>query len=60
MNATSSVTMVDGTAGFVAVYLPKAATLTGIMFQQGVVGNYTADNNNYLALYTYSGGTLHK
>lgn len=50
--------MTDNQARYVAIYLDKPATLTGVKwhcFQQGV---YTADQNNYLALYSYSGGTL--
>lgn len=50
--------LVDGAIYFVAVYLPSAATLTGVKFYQSVQGSYTADNNNYIGLYTYSAGTL--
>jgi hypothetical protein len=43
---------------FVAVYLPQAATLTGVKWVQQASGSYTANNYNGVGLYTYSGGTL--
>lgn len=43
---------------FVAVYLPQAATITGVKWIQQANGNYTASNYNGVGLYTYSGGTL--
>lgn len=49
---------VDGTIYFQAIWLPKAQTLTGVKWYQRTIGNYTADNNNVIGLYTYSGGTL--
>lgn len=55
---TQAVSLVDGTARFHAVYVPKATTLTGVKFFGQTAGNYTADNNNYIALYSYSAGTL--
>ncbi len=48
----------DGQAKFIAVYVDRATTLTGVKFLQITQGVYTADNNNYIALYSYSGGTL--
>lgn len=53
-----STNMVDGQIKFTAVYLPKAATLTGIKVYVRVLGNYTGDNNNRVGLYSYSGGVL--
>lgn len=50
--------MVDGTAYFMSVYVPKTMLLTGCKFYQITNGNFTADNSNYLGLYSYSGGTL--
>jgi hypothetical protein len=41
-----------------AVYLPNAATLTGVKWFQTVNGSYTADQNNVIGLYSYSAGTL--
>lgn len=55
---THSGTMVDAQAWFFPVYLPTAATITGIKFFQITQGSYTADQNNYVALYTYSAGTM--
>lgn len=43
---------------FTAVYLPQAATITGVKFFQVAQGNYTANNYNGVGLYTYSGGTM--
>ena len=42
---------------FVAVWLPKAATITGVKWIQSANGSYTASNYNGVGLYTYSGGT---
>jgi hypothetical protein len=57
-NLSATHTMIDGSVEFVAVYLDVAKTLTGVKWYQGTIGNYTADNNNRLGLYTYSAGTL--
>ena len=43
---------------FVAVYLNTSQTLTGVKWWQGTLGNYTANNENRIGLYSYSGGTL--
>ena len=43
---------------FVAVYLNTSQTLTGVKWWQGTLGNYTANNENRVGLYSYSGGTL--
>jgi hypothetical protein len=53
-----STALVDGQIKYEAIYLPKAATLTGLKFYVRVLGNYTGDNNNRVGLYSYSGGTL--
>jgi len=55
---SSSFTMVDSQAQYVAIWLPVRQTLTGVKWYQQTVGNYTGDNNNKIALYSYSGGTL--
>jgi hypothetical protein len=55
---SASTAMTDGQVKFFAVYLPKAATLTGVKFIQTVQGSYTSDNYNGIGLYTYSAGTL--
>ena len=56
--ANTSTNMVDGQIKYEGVYLPKAATLTGIKVYVRVLGAYTGDNNNRVGLYSYSGGTL--
>lgn len=43
---------------FQAVWLPVAATITGVKWYQVTAGVYTANNYNGVGLYTYSGGTL--
>jgi hypothetical protein len=43
---------------FMAVYLEKNATLTGVKWFQTTQGNYIANNNNRIGLYSYSAGTL--
>lgn len=56
--ANTSSNLTDGQVRWVAVYLPVAATLTGIRVYVRVLGSYTGDNNNRIGLYSYSGGTL--
>lgn len=56
--SNTSTALVDGQIKYEAVYLPKAATLTGIRVYVRTLGSYTGDNNNRIGLYTYSGGTL--
>jgi hypothetical protein len=54
----TSTALVDGQIKYEAVYLPKAATLTGIKVYVRTLGSYTGDNNNRIGLYTYSAGTI--
>lgn len=54
----SSLNLTDGQVRFVAVYISKPQYITGVKWLQIVQGNYTADNDNGVGLYTYSGGTL--
>lgn len=56
--SNTSTALVDGQIKYEAIYLPKAATLTGLKVYVRVLGNYTGDNNNRVGLYSYSGGTL--
>ncbi len=56
--SNTSTALVDGQIKFEAVYLPKAATLTGIKVYVRVLGSYTGDNNNRIGLYSYSAGVL--
>lgn len=55
---TTGTTLTTGQAQFLAVYLETAQTITGVKWFQATQGSYTADSNNYVALYSYSGGTL--
>lgn len=53
----------DGQMQFQAIWLPRGTasapiSLTGIKWFQVAQGAYTADNNNRIGLYSYSGGTL--
>lgn len=48
----------SGTLSFNAYYLPVATTITGVKWYQVTKGNYTANNYNGVALYSYSAGTL--
>lgn len=56
--SNTSTALVDGQIKFTAVYLPAAATLTGIKVYVRVLGAYTGDNNNRIGLYSYSAGVL--
>lgn len=58
MQAGTSTALVDNTLRLVPVYLPKAATVTGIRVYVRTQGSYTGDNNNKVGLYSYSGGTM--
>lgn len=51
-------TLTDGQARYVAVYVSKPMTVTGVTWWQTVQGSYVADQNNYIGLYSYSGGTM--
>lgn len=55
---STSAVLTDGQVRFCAVYLSRAQTITGVKWFQIANGNYTADNNNKIGLYSYSGGTL--
>jgi hypothetical protein len=50
--------LADGQNRLIPVYLSTAQTITGVTWYQKVKGSYTADNNNKIGLYSYSGGTL--
>lgn len=55
---TATFTMTDGTIYYTPMYITRSFTATGVMFYQATQGNFTADNNNYIGLFSYSGGTL--
>lgn len=50
--------LTDGRMYFIAIWLEKAYTVTGVKFYTTTQGVYTADNNNKVSLYTYSAGTM--
>lgn len=56
--SNTSSSLVDGQTIYIGVYLPTPKTLTGIKVYPRTVGAYTANNNNRIGLYSYSGGTL--
>lgn len=45
---------------FIPVYINKETIITGVAWLQQTTGNYTANNNNKVGLYSYSAGTLTK
>lgn len=53
-----TLTLIDGRCQLVACFLKKPGTVTGVKFIQLTQGNYTADNNNRIGLYTVSAGVL--
>lgn len=55
---TTNGTLVSGNLYFYPIWSKSAQTITGIKWYQVVKGSYTADQNNAIGLYTYSGGTL--
>jgi len=57
-NVASGASLTSSSMRLIAVYLAKAATLTGIKWMQTIIGNYTANNENRVGLYTYSAGIL--
>jgi len=50
--------LVDTREYMVPIYLPKAATVTGVKFVQTTQGNYTGDQNNRVGLYSVAAGVL--
>lgn len=55
---SGTLALASGTIRFIPVYLPTAQTLTGVQYYQGIQGSYTADQNNYIGLYSYSAGNI--
>lgn len=54
---TGGIGLNDGQSNIMATYLPEGATLNGIKFWQSTTGVYTADNNNYIVVYSYNSTT---
>lgn len=55
--STSGTTLADGTIYYIAVFIDKATTITGVRYNGVATGSYTADNFNGVALYSNSGST---
>lgn len=55
---SSTYTVVDGEFRVYAIYLPKAATLTGVGWLQTTAGDTTQDNNNKIGLFNSDGTNL--
>lgn len=58
--ATTNLSIGTGNIAFCAVYLPVAATITGMAYRPVTAAGTTAVTTNTVALYSYSGGTLTK
>jgi hypothetical protein len=56
--STSGASLTNQGVLWLATWLPKAATITGVKWYQFTQGVYTANNYNGVGLYSYSGGTL--
>ena len=54
---TGSTPLTDNAMMVRAIYLSTPQVLTGIKWRTVVVGSFTADQNNRIGLYSYSGGT---
>jgi hypothetical protein len=54
----TAVTIASQALRFIPIWLPRAATITGVKFGQIIQGAYTSNNYNGVGLYTYSAGTL--
>lgn len=57
---TAVAALVDNNIRLVPVYIPKDVTVTGTWIYTRTQGNFTGDQTNSIALYSYSGGTLTK
>lgn len=55
---TSNSILNDGTIDLMGMELEADATLTGMMLYMVTQGDYTADNNNKVGLYSHSAGVL--
>jgi len=55
---TTAITMVDNRIFLLPIVVKRDTVITGVKFTNQTQGVYTADNNNKVGLYSYSGGTL--
>lgn len=60
LEALQSTTLADGQVRYAFVVVRRAMTVNGVAWRQATQGNYTADNNNKLALHSISAGVLTK
>lgn len=56
--ASTGISLANNVARYMVVYINRNITITGVKWFQISQGSYTANNNNYVALYSYSGGTM--
>lgn len=59
-SVTTGAALTDGRHQFAAVYLPYAATVTGVMWELTTNGVYTPDNENSVGLYSSDGTNLNR
>lgn len=57
-SAATGLALTSGGIYLVPCWIPNAMTLTGVRYWQSVQGDYTANNENKVGLYTFSAGTL--
>lgn len=55
---SAGLNLTSGLLKFLAVYIPRSQTITGVKWYQTTKGNYTGDANNLVGLYSYSAGTM--
>jgi len=58
--ANANTGLTTNTERFVAVYLPVPAKITGAIIVSRVAGSFTANNENSIALFSISAGTITK
>lgn len=58
--ANSSLNLVSQRAYYQSLFVSSAMTATGVLMNMSSVGNYTGNNVNAVALYSYLAGTLTK
>ena len=58
MQYSAGFALVDQRIYMAAVYLRSPQTITGVAFWMATQGNYTANNHNGIAVFSYAGGTL--
>lgn len=59
-NIIQGASMGDGSLRVFATYINTLSTITGVKWYQEIAGNYTANNINGVALYSYAAGVLTK